>query len=100
MAKTDSVYARVEPEVKEEAEAIFSELGVSVSGAINMFYRQVIQTQGLPFPMTIRRKPLALKGMTQEELDKAIQKGIDDIKKGKVLPAEEVFRKLEEKYGV
>ena len=58
MAKTDSVYARVEPEVKEEAEAIFSELGVSVSGAINMFYRQVIQTQGLPFPM---KKTISIK---------------------------------------
>ncbi len=38
MAKTGNLYARIEPDVKEQAEEILSTLGISVSSAINMFY--------------------------------------------------------------
>ena len=41
-AKTSNLYARIEPEVKEKAESILATLGISVSGAINMFYKQII----------------------------------------------------------
>mgnify|MGYP001007340896 FL=1 len=40
--KTSNVTARVEPEVKEQAETILSDLGIPVSTAINMFYRQIV----------------------------------------------------------
>ena len=36
--KTSNVTARVEPEVKEQAETILSDLGIPVSTAINIFY--------------------------------------------------------------
>lgn len=39
--KTSNVTARVEPEVKEQAETILSDLGIPVSTAINIFYRQI-----------------------------------------------------------
>ena len=42
MAKTSNLYARIEPEVKEQAEGILSALGIPVSNAINMFYKQII----------------------------------------------------------
>jgi DNA-damage-inducible protein J len=41
----------MEPEVKEEAERILEECGLSASEAIGMFYRQVILHHGLPFPV-------------------------------------------------
>ena len=37
MAKTANLYARIEPDVKEQAEGILSALGISASNAINMF---------------------------------------------------------------
>ena len=40
--KTSNVTARVEPEVKEQAETILSDLGIPVSTAINIFYRQIV----------------------------------------------------------
>ena len=49
MAKTANLYARIEPDVKEEAEQILSSLGISVSNAINMFYKQIILQKGIPF---------------------------------------------------
>ena len=38
MAKTANLYARIEPDVKEQAEGILSALGIPASNAINMFY--------------------------------------------------------------
>ena len=48
MAKSANLYARIEPEIKEEAEAILSALGVPASNAITMFYKQIILHRGLP----------------------------------------------------
>ena len=53
MAKTEMIRARVEPEVKREAEELFSALGLSVTEAITLFYKQVAIHRGLPFPMRI-----------------------------------------------
>lgn len=49
MSKSATVSARVDPELKSEVEALFKELGLSVTGAINLFFRQVKLVQGLPF---------------------------------------------------
>jgi DNA-damage-inducible protein J len=49
MGKTATARARMEPEVKDEAERILEECGLSASEAIGMFYRQVILHHGLPF---------------------------------------------------
>ena len=40
MAKTANMYARIEPDLKSQAEAILSALGISTSNAITMFYKQ------------------------------------------------------------
>lgn len=53
MAKTGYVTARIEPKLKQEAESIFSALGVSTTEALTMFYRQVTMHKGLPFPVRI-----------------------------------------------
>ena len=48
MAKTANLYARIEPELKEQAEHILNSLGLPPSSAITMFYKQVVLQQGLP----------------------------------------------------
>ena len=53
MAKTEMIRARVEPELKREAENLFSALGLSTTEAITLFYRQVTLHQGLPFAVRI-----------------------------------------------
>ncbi|MEQ1790511.1 MAG: type II toxin-antitoxin system RelB/DinJ family antitoxin, partial [Rickettsiales bacterium] len=52
-AKTDYVRARMSPDVKEAAEAVFSKLGLGHTEAIRLFYQQVILNQGLPFGVKI-----------------------------------------------
>ena len=53
MAKTAMTHARLTPEVKEQAESILKELGISISAAYEMFYRQIITHRGLPFEMRL-----------------------------------------------
>jgi len=67
MAKTASINARIEPEVKEKAESIFSALGISASEAISMFYRQVTFRRGIPFDICI---PNATTVAALEELER------------------------------
>ena len=53
MSKTETIRARVEPEVKRQAESVLRGLGLSPTEAIRMFYRQVILRRGLPFAAEI-----------------------------------------------
>jgi DNA-damage-inducible protein J len=49
--KTATVRARIEPGVKEEAERILEELGLSPTQALVAFYRAIIRQRGLPFAL-------------------------------------------------
>jgi DNA-damage-inducible protein J len=51
--KTDVVRARIESDVKKDAEGILKRLGVSHSTFINMSYRAVVENDGIPFPLTV-----------------------------------------------
>jgi DNA-damage-inducible protein J len=53
MSKTATVRARVEPELKKEAEDLLGKLGLSATQAIALFYRQIALRQGLPFDVVI-----------------------------------------------
>ena len=47
------VRARVEDDLKNEASKIFSTVGLSMSDAINLFLKQTVLTQSLPFPINV-----------------------------------------------
>jgi DNA-damage-inducible protein J len=56
MSKTAMVRARIEPNLKEKAESVLSDLGLSPTQAITIFYRQVELRKGLPFDVVIPNK--------------------------------------------
>jgi len=53
MTKSAQIRARIEPEIKDKAEAVFKSLGISTSEAISIFLNQVIYKQGFPFSVNI-----------------------------------------------
>jgi DNA-damage-inducible protein J len=53
MAKTTTISARIDPNIKNRAEQVFRELGLTSSQAITLFYKQVELQQGLPFIVKI-----------------------------------------------
>lgn len=100
-AKSANLYARIEPEVKEQAESILSSLGIPASNAINMFYKQIILQRGLPFEVKLpKTRPVAIEELTKEELDAEIEKGYADMLAGRTEPAEKVFADIRREYGI
>ena len=90
--KTANLYARIEPDVKEQAEKILSALGIPASNAINMFYKQIILQRGLPFSVKLpSNKPLEMNNLSKDELNAEIEKGYEDMLEGRVEPAKKVF---------
>ena len=101
MARTSNVFARVEPEVKEQAEMILNQLGIPMSNAVGMFLRQVVIQRGIPFEMKLpANKPLDMSQMTKEQFDAEIQKGIADIENGRVYSVDEVEEEMHRLYGI
>lgn len=95
--KSSNVMARVEPEIKEEAEAILSQLGISASNGINMFYRQIILWRGLPFrPSIPSSKPASLDEMTKEEFDTKMTRSLKQAENSEGIPVDEFFTSLKE----
>jgi DNA-damage-inducible protein J len=53
MPKSASISARIEPDLKEAAEAILKELGLNATQAITLFYTQIKINRGLPFLLRV-----------------------------------------------
>ena len=54
MAKTNTMHIRISPETQKEVTQMLNDLGLSVSDAINVYFKQIIYCKGLPFEI---RKP-------------------------------------------
>ena len=97
MSKEASVYAHIDSEVKAQAEEILTELGISISSAINIYYRQIIRHGGLPFEVVLA-KPSAklpeLSDYTKEELEERLRKSYQDCLVGNGRPLDEVMKEL------
>ena len=91
MEKSANLYARIEPEVKEQAEAILNALGIPASNAITMFYKQVILQRGLPFEVKLPEHPLDVSRMTVEQIDSELEKGYAQMNAGQSIPAKQAF---------
>lgn len=100
MAKSANLYARIEPEVKEQAEMILSALGIPASNAITMFYKQIILNNGLPFEVKLPDHPLDVRRMTAAQLDAELEKGYADMQAGRSLPVERAFADIRQEFGV
>lgn len=101
MANTAAVYARIDPELKKDVEAILNELQVSPSSLIQMLYGQIKLTKRIPFEIKLpERKPAFVDELTVDQLNLEIAKGLQDVEDGKVYSAEEVRALLKKDLGV
>ena len=100
MAKSANLYARIEPDLKEQAEAILKALGIPASNAITMFYKQIILQNGLPFDVKLPEHPLDVSRMTAAQLDTELEKGYADMKAGRTISAEQAFSDVRKELGL
>ena len=92
--KTANVTARIQPNIKEQAEAILDRLGIPVSVFIDMTYRQVIMRDGVPFSLEIPDKFATRDSITKAEFDTMMQTGLSQAKRNDSVSVDEAFEQL------
>ena len=101
MARTSNIYTRVEPEIKEQAEKILTQLGIPMSNAITIFLRQVVMHKGIPFDMKLpQNMPVSLEALTEAEFNAEIEKGLNDIDAGKDSSVHDVSQRMRQDFGI
>ncbi|MFC6294228.1 type II toxin-antitoxin system RelB/DinJ family antitoxin [Lactiplantibacillus daoliensis] len=75
--KTTSIYTRVTPELKAQAETVLNQLQIPMSTALNMFLQQVVIQRKIPFEIKLPDLPLNYDNISKADFDAAIQKGLD-----------------------
>lgn len=78
MAKSETVKARIEPELKESGEAVLSAIGLSTTDAITMFFKQVVMQQGLPFEAKIPNAE-TIAALKEDLTDKKSFNSVDEL---------------------
>lgn len=93
--KTANVTARVQPDIKQQAEKVLEQLGIPVSVLIDSLYRQIIMTNGIPYSLSIPAMP-AEDSMTPAQFDDMMQKGLTQAKAGRGQNMASAFAKINE----
>lgn len=88
MSTTTNLTIRINAKLKKEADELFSDLGLNLSTAFNMFVRQSLRVQGLPFEITRKQpNPETLSAMHEAE-----QIATGEIPAKSFSTAEELFK--------
>ena len=91
MSNTTNLCVRIDPELKSQAEALFNDLGMNLTTAITVFFRQAVRENRIPFEIT-RDRP---NKETAAAMRYAATKAMDPNVKG-YTDVDELFRELEE----
>ena len=77
--KTGTFQMRMSPRVKEQAEEIFSQCGMTRTDAVNVFIQRSLNVEGMPFILTQNSKE-ALREQAISKLMMEIKQGEDSVK--------------------
>ena len=100
MPKSSSVFSKVEPELKEQAEKVLLQLGIPMANAINLYLRQIVLRRGIPFDVRLpHNEPFNFYTLSQELLDAEIQKGFDDLHAGRVVSSKQARAEMQSRNG-
>lgn len=74
-----SMSIRLDSEVKEQAQQVFNNLGMDMTTAINIFLRQAIQYQGLPFDVRLDESRNLLEVLTDLDQNRNMSQSFESI---------------------
>jgi len=101
MSKTANVFTRVDPTLKEQAETVLSQLGISMSTAMGMFLQQLVLQRGIPFDVKLpQTKPVALGSLTDDEFNALMDGAVRSAAAGKCVPFEEFDTNIRQELGI
>lgn len=101
MARTSSVYVRLEPKMKEQAELVLEQIGIPMSNAIALFLQQVIMQRGIPFELKLKATaPTAAGSLSDSEFNAIIEKGVADYAAGNVTSTADVRLQMNKEFEI
>ncbi|HEW0568894.1 TPA: type II toxin-antitoxin system RelB/DinJ family antitoxin [Streptococcus pneumoniae] len=74
-----SMSIRLDSEVKEQSQQVFSNLGMDMTTAINIFLRQAIQYQGLPFDVRLDENRKLLQVLTDLDQNRNMSQSFESV---------------------
>ena len=97
MQKTASVNTRVDPVLKEQAESVLDELGLSMATAMNLFLKQIVIHNGIPFDLRLpKAKPIAYGELTDDEFNNLMENSAKSYSDGKGISLANFEKQLSE----
>ena len=89
---TSQINVVVDTKTKNKAQNILAELGLSMSSAINIFLKQVINYEGLPFEIKTKRQFIKENEITDDEILEKLKEAEEEIlKDNRSYTPEEVY---------
>ena len=100
MEKTATLNFRVNPDLKNRVEAILSNLGLTMSSAIDIYLNQISLTGGIPFPLKLPNVPSSVNAdlMSNIEIHQKLQKGYNEALEGKTVDAKKALNSFIKKH--
>lgn len=91
MPKSAIIQVRTDKQTKDKAGAIFEELGMTTSSAVNVFLKKVIKEGGIPFDLVTKEMSGTASYEYKNELlaedeEKQVRKSMEDIRTGRFRP--------------
>jgi DNA-damage-inducible protein J len=80
MSGTTNISIRIDKELKDQAESLFSELGMNMTTAFNVFVRQAVRQRKIPFEISADADPFY-----SESNLRWLRESIKEIEEGKVV---------------
>ena len=76
-----STSIKIDAKTKKEAQELFKDLGINLTTAVNIFLKQAVREQGLPFYVgKTKYKDEVYQAMKEAEQGKNLSKGYDNVK--------------------
>jgi len=76
-----STSIKIDAKTKKEAQELFKDLGINLTTAVNIFLKQAVREQGLPFYVgKTKYKDEVYQAMKDAEQGKNLSKGYDNVK--------------------
>lgn len=93
--KTANVNVRIQENIKQQAEQILDTMGISRATAIDMFYRQIILNNGIPFSLTLPKNLPISENMDEKAFNSLMANGYAQAIQGDSYDIDDVFEELE-----
>lgn len=79
MKKGANIIVRVDSQLKQQAEILFQEMGMNMSMAINIFLKQAVKDQGIPFTITNKPNRQTQKAIKNSQNKKKLSKNFENV---------------------